>query len=139
MERDVPALWGEGASLPQDTWIFGLHVHLLEEDTQRPALGDLIVHRGEGLLEVGYLLAIPAPTADITFALRGSAWGGLVSLRELRPEVSRHRVSEKLLAKLGLGLEASFREGLSFAFLQLTFRADDQTFGGGNVQVTMQF
>jgi hypothetical protein len=43
------------------------------------------------------------------------------------------------MAKLGMGFEVGLRQDLVTAYLQFTFRADDQTFGGANVQVMMRF
>lgn len=140
-EFDVASLWGEGASRAKDTWIFSLQVHLLNELTRRPRqpLNRDTLRRNEAYAEVSYLLAIPSPGPEYRFALRASAIAGFLSWRDVAPRLDRHRVTEKLLCKLAGGLEVGFLDDRANAYLQMTWRADDQTFGGGNVQVQFSF
>ena len=140
-ELDVSSLWGARASHPSDTWIFSLQVHLLNERVRRPRAplsGDTL-RRQETYAEVAYLLAIPSPGPGSRLAIRASAAGGFFSWRDVRPRLERHRVTEKLLVKLSGGLEIGFRDERASMLFQLTYRADDQTFGGGNVQVQLTF
>lgn len=140
VEVDVTPLLAS-ASRRSDTWVFGLYGHALNEITKRPRdpLMKQVVRRGEVYAEVAYIMALPTPHRSYDFGLRLSALGGFLSMREVKPDIGRHRVTEKLLAKLGLGLEAGFLNGVASGFFQFTFRADDQTFGGGNAQVVMRF
>lgn len=140
-EFDVAPLWGETASRAQDTWVFSLQVHLLNELTRRPRtpLERDTLRRQETYAEVAYLLSIPSPGPDYRFAIRVSGLAGFLSWRDVRPGIQKHRVTEKLLAKLAAGFEVGFRDDRGSAFFQMTWRADDQSFGGGNVQVQMSF
>ncbi len=138
-EVDVaPAL--ASSSRARDVVLLGAHVHLLDEDTDAlVAARDQVQRRGEAYLELGYVLGLPSPHAELEWGLRAQAQNGFLGLRDVREETGRHRVTEKFLSKLGLGLELVFREDLVMGFLQFTFRVDDLTFGGGNVQVMMRF
>lgn len=140
LELDRAPLWGEGASRKRDTWFLGAHLHLLDEETDSLAPdNDMTIRRGEGYLEVGYVLAIPSPGPQYGFGVRATAWGGFLSMRDVREGIDKHTVTEKLVAKVGIGLEVELREGLAFGFLQFTFRLDEPSFGGGNAQVMMRF
>lgn len=140
-EFDVAPLWGETASRPHDTWVFSLQVHLLNELTRRPRtpLERDTLRRQETYAEIAYLLSIPSPSDDYRFAIRVSGLAGFLSWRDVRPGIDKHRVTEKFLAKLAGGFEVGFREDRASAFFQMTWRVDDQSFGGGNVQVQMSF
>ena len=140
-EFDVGSLWGAGASSPTDTWVFSLQVHLFNELTRRPRqpLNRDTLRRQETYAEVAYLLAIPSPGPAYRFALRASALAGFLSWRDVAPRLNRHRVTEKLLCKLAGGFEVGFLKDRATAYFQFTWRADDQTFGGGNVQVQFSF
>lgn len=139
-EVDVAPLF-ESSSRPVDSLLFGATVQALDEhldDISRPG-EENVLRRGEGYLEVGYLAGIPSPGPDYLFALRLTTQHGFLSLRDIRTDELRHRVSQRYLGKIGLGLECSFRDDLAMAFFQLTYRVDDQTFGGFNAQVQMRF
>jgi hypothetical protein len=140
-EFDVEPLWGDGASRDADVVMFGAHVHLLNEITRHPLLTDQTetIRRQESYLEIGYVLALPSFDDHVGFGFRASLIGGMLSWRDVRPRLFKHRVTEKLLAKLSLGLEVDAFDDLGLGFFQLTFRLDDQTFGGFNVHVMMRF
>ncbi|MGE0708523.1 MAG: hypothetical protein AB7N76_23170 [Planctomycetota bacterium] len=142
-ELDVPALWGPGASREADTWFFTLHVHLLDETTRRPRAA-LLEHkdearRREAYAEVGYVLALPSPSDHYRLGVRVSGIAGFLSHRDVRPLAQRRVIEDLVIGKLCGGLEVGFRQDQASAFFQLTWRVDDQTFGGGNVQVQMTF
>lgn len=139
-EVDVDPLFDRPRIL-EDTLLLGVHVNLLRDvrDELGTSFPDVVERRGEAYGEVGYLLSLPAPHEQLDLALRTTTQAGFASLRLVRQGEGFHSVTRKLLAKLGVGLEASFRDGQVLAFFQLTFRLDDQTFGGGNGQVMMVF
>lgn len=139
-ELDVGTLL-EKPSRESDVVFFGVHVHLLDEVTKRlnAPLMKQTLHRYESYAEVGYVMALPSPSKNFTFGARLSASAGFLSWRDVRPEIFKHRVTEKLLVKASIGAEVTFFGDVGYGFFQFTFRADDQTFGGGNVQITMRF
>lgn len=140
-EFDVDPLWGDGASRDADVVMLGAHLHLLNEITKHPLLVGQTetIRRQESYIEIGYVLALPSFDDDVHFGVRGSLIGGMLSWRDVRPRLFKHRVTEKLLAKLSLGLEVDVLDELGVGFFQLTYRVDDLTFGGFNVQVMMRF
>ncbi|MBX3472598.1 MAG: hypothetical protein KF878_37580 [Planctomycetes bacterium] len=147
-EVDVAPLLGERSSRPNDVVLFGLHGHVLDEETAGLAVGlpggstgapDVTHRRGEVYAEVGYVLGLPTFNDDYQLGLRAQTQNGFLSLRDVRPDEGKHTVSQRFLSKIGLGLELLFRDGLGSAFFQFTFRVDRATFGGGNAQVMMRF
>jgi len=142
VEVDVaPVLGEEWSSRTTDVAWVGLHGHVLREDTDRllDRTRDITIHRGEAFFECGYVAGLPSPGPEYEFGARFSGQFGFGSLRDVRPEIGRHRVTERILALVGVGFEATFLDGLGFAFGQFTFRLDEPEFGGGNVQVMMRF
>lgn len=139
-ELDVDPVF-ERPRILEDTVLLGLHVNLLRDvrDELQTPFPDVVEKRGEAYAELGYLLSLPSPHHQLDLALRTAMQAGFASLRLVQPSESIHSVSERFLAKLALGCEVSFRDGLVLAFFQFTFRLDDQTFGGGNGQVMMTF
>ncbi|HBP23685.1 MAG TPA: hypothetical protein DEA08_38645 [Planctomycetes bacterium] len=140
-EWDVMPLLGQTASRVNDTVLFGVFTQLFNEITRRPGapFTKEVLRRNESYAELGYVLALPSPGPNYRFGLRASAFAGFLSWRDVNPQAQRHRVTEKFLAKLAGGFEIGFRDDLASAFFQMTWRVDDQTFGGGNVQVQMRF
>lgn len=139
LEGDAAPLLGDWAS-GDDVWFVGWHLHLLDEETVQPfGPDDVTIGRGESYLEVGYVLSVPSPSEQMQVGIRAAVQAGFLSQREVRPLENRHRVSERGLAKAGLGLELEFLDGRAFAFGQFTYRFDDPQFGGGNVQVMLTF
>jgi hypothetical protein len=140
VELDLDPLLGPGWASVGDTLFVSWHLHLLDEEIQQPfGTDEPVERRGESYLELGYVLGIPSPSEDLGFGVRGALQAGFLSLRQEVPVTGRHRVEERGLVRLGLGLEVEFLAGLGFAFGQFTFQLDDKTFGGANVQVQMHF
>lgn len=139
MELDRPPLLGNLASRAADVVLLGFMGHYLEEETDALQVpDDQTLRRGEGYGELGYVLALPSFHEQVSFGLRLSTQQGAVSLREVR-EGARHTVSVRWMARIGLALEAGFRDDRVVGVFQLTYRADDQTFGGANGQVVLRF
>lgn len=140
-EWDVMPLLGQTSSRVNDTVLFGVFTQLFNEIRRRPGapFTKEVLRRNESYGEIGYVLALPSPGPNYRFGFRASAYAGFLSLRDVNPQKLRHRVTEKFLAKIAAGFEVGFRDDLASAFFQFTYRADDQTFGGGNVQVQMRF
>lgn len=139
-EVDVAPLLGERSSRPNDVVLFGLHGHVLDEETVGLAGAPDVTHRrGEVYAEVGYVLGLPTFHDDYQLGLRAQTQNGFLSLRDVQPGEGKHTVSQRFLSKIGLGLEMLFRDGLGSAFFQFTFRVDRATFGGGNAQIMMRF
>lgn len=139
LELDCLPLLGDRSSRQTDALLLGFMGHYLEEETDsRAAVGDVEIRRGEGYGELGYVLGLPSFLDDLTLAVRVSTQQGAVSFRDVR-EGGRHTVSVRYLAKLGMAFEAGFRNDLAVAVVHFTYRADNQTFGGGNVQVQFRF
>jgi hypothetical protein len=128
----------EGSSLKEDTLFGAWQVHVLDEVTRRPLSPQdkVTERRGETYLEAGYVLGLPSPDEQIGWGLRGTVSAGFLSLRQVGP--GKHRVTEKLLAKISAGAEVSVLEDLR-ATIQFTYRLDTLEFGGGNVQIAMRF
>lgn len=130
------------SSRPFDVVLLGVNVHAFDErtdDLATPGITDQRLRRGEAYAEVGYVLGLPSPHDQLGLGLRAATQNGFAALRDERPFEGKHSVGEKFLSKLGLGLEATFRDGQAYGFIQFTFRLDDQTFGGGNAQVMLTF
>lgn len=139
-EVDVPPLLGGRSSRLQDVVLLGAYLHHLDEETVGiVSAPNETIRRGEVFAELGYVMGLPTFDPEYAFGLRVQTQNGYLSMRDVRPAESKHTVSERFLSKLGLGLEVVFREGLGVAFLQLTFRADQKTFGGGNAQIMFRF
>jgi len=140
VEMDVAPLL-QSSSRAEDVFFWGFHVHLLEEKTKYPRdlLMNQTIRRGESFVEVGYVLGIPSPSPEYAFGVRVATQNGFVSMRDVRPVQSKHTVTNRFLSKLGIGLEASFRDDAAYGFFQFTFSVDKLTFGGGNAQVMMRF
>lgn len=140
-EVDVSPLLGSRSSRARDVVLLGAFAHYFDEETEQVLTGapDVTLRRGEAYAELGYVLGLPTFDPEYVLGLRVQTQNGFLSMRDVRPGENKHTVSERFLSKLGLGLEVVFREGLGLAFLQLTFRVDQATFGGGNAQVMLKF
>ncbi|MCA8925462.1 MAG: hypothetical protein KDD82_26880 [Planctomycetes bacterium] len=129
-----------GARASRGDLLFGsIFYHWLDEQVGRSDGVEIELRRSEAYAELGYLLALPTPLPGWEGGARAATQIGMLSERDVRPDDAKHTVGEKLLAKVGIGLEANSRGGRAGFLVQATIRVDDPSFGGANAQVILRF
>ena len=137
-ELDVEPVFGARASR-QDLLFGTLFLHHVDETTLRSDFVRERLRRDEAYGELGYLLALPTPFPSWEVGVRAATQMGVLSQRDVRPDIDKHTVGQKFLVKVGVGVEANSREERASFLVQATIRVDDPSFGGANAQVLLRF